>query len=89
MSDDHYDHLDDELLSAALDGEATPAEQAHLRGCATCQAGVARFGQLQRWSAPPSRSRRRGSRRRRSPGTRRHERPVVSLDRSAPPAGGP
>ncbi|HEX3539252.1 MAG TPA: hypothetical protein VHT75_02305 [Acidimicrobiales bacterium] len=31
-------HLDDEALSAAFDGEATAAEQAHLRTCPACRA---------------------------------------------------
>jgi hypothetical protein len=31
-------HLDDEALSAALDGEATASEQAHLSSCSICQA---------------------------------------------------
>lgn len=33
-------HLDDESLSAAVDGEATVAEQAHLSTCSRCQAEV-------------------------------------------------
>jgi negative regulator of sigma E activity len=36
-------HLDDEALSAAVDGETTSEEQAHLDGCASCQE---RFDQL-------------------------------------------
>ncbi len=34
------DHLDVEALSAALDGESTADEAAHLAGCASCQAQV-------------------------------------------------
>lgn len=34
MTDDH--HLDDEALSAVLDGEAAPEEAAHAEVCATC-----------------------------------------------------
>ncbi len=33
-------HLDDESLSAAYDGEATPADQAHLTTCPHCQAAL-------------------------------------------------
>jgi len=33
-------HLDDESLSAAIDGEATAAEEAHLATCSRCQAGL-------------------------------------------------
>jgi hypothetical protein len=33
-------HLDDEALSAALDGAATAVEQAHLSSCSICQAHV-------------------------------------------------
>jgi hypothetical protein len=44
---DHTDagdrHLDDEALSAVLDGEATPTETAHADGCAPC---TARLGEL-------------------------------------------
>jgi hypothetical protein len=36
-------HLDDDALSAALDGEATAEEQSHLTGCAACQARLATF----------------------------------------------
>ncbi len=32
------DHLDDDALSATLDGEATPAEAAHAGECPTCRA---------------------------------------------------
>ncbi|MCU1373328.1 MAG: hypothetical protein JWO68_614 [Actinomycetia bacterium] len=32
------DHLDDDALSASLDGEATPAESAHVESCAECRA---------------------------------------------------
>ena len=35
------DHLDDEAISAHLDGEATPAEAAHVDGCETCTARLA------------------------------------------------
>jgi hypothetical protein len=34
------EHLDDDALSASLDGEATPGELAHLDGCDTCRARV-------------------------------------------------
>jgi hypothetical protein len=43
MSDDH---LDDDALSAALDGFATDEQQAHLRACAACGAAVARLEQV-------------------------------------------
>src|SRR6202022_1057811 len=33
-------HLDDEALSAALDGEATAAEQSHLVSCPVCRQRV-------------------------------------------------
>jgi hypothetical protein len=33
-------HLDDESLSAAIDGEATAAETAHLSTCSQCRAGL-------------------------------------------------
>ena len=35
------EHLDDEAISAHLDGEATPTEAAHVDGCATCRARLA------------------------------------------------
>lgn len=35
------DHLDDEAISAHLDGEATPAEAEHVDGCETCTARLA------------------------------------------------
>lgn len=35
------DHLDDEAISAHLDGEATPEEAAHVDGCETCTARLA------------------------------------------------
>jgi hypothetical protein len=34
------EHLDDDALSATLDGEATPEEHAHVEACATCRARV-------------------------------------------------
>jgi hypothetical protein len=34
------EHLDDDALSATLDGEATPDEHAHVEGCAECRARV-------------------------------------------------
>jgi hypothetical protein len=45
MSTDHPDgateaHLDSEAVSAALDGEGTAVEAAHLDGCAACRAQV-------------------------------------------------
>lgn len=40
-------HLDELATSAALDGEATPEELAHLDGCAACRAGVARLRAVQ------------------------------------------
>jgi hypothetical protein len=36
-------HLDDDALSAALDGEATAEEQSHLTDCAACQARIETF----------------------------------------------
>lgn len=39
MTDDH--HLDDEALSAVLDGEARPDEAAHAEACATCSVRLA------------------------------------------------
>jgi hypothetical protein len=39
-------HLDDESLSAAFDGEATPAEQAHLASCAECQAALGSLAEV-------------------------------------------
>ncbi|MEA3055633.1 MAG: hypothetical protein QOD30_1065 [Actinomycetota bacterium] len=38
-----HDHLDDEAISAVLDGEATAHEVAHVDGCASC---AARLGEL-------------------------------------------
>jgi hypothetical protein len=38
-----HDHLDDEAISAVLDGEGTVEEVAHVDACATCSA---RLGQL-------------------------------------------
>jgi hypothetical protein len=38
-----HDHLDDEAISAVLDGEATADEVAHVDACATC---AARLGEL-------------------------------------------
>ena len=46
-------HLDGEATSAALDGEATAEETAHLAGCAPCQAGVARLRPVQTAVAAP------------------------------------
>jgi hypothetical protein len=48
-------HLDDLATSAALDGLATGAEQAHLGGCADCRAGVERLRAVQSLvaTAPP------------------------------------
>ena len=34
------EHLDDDALSATLDGEATPDEHAHVEACAACRARV-------------------------------------------------
>lgn len=42
------DHLDDETLSASLDGEATAAELTHLGGCDLCEG---RVGELRRAAA--------------------------------------
>jgi len=39
------EHLDDDILSAALDSEASPGDRAHLEGCATCRV---RLAELQR-----------------------------------------
>jgi hypothetical protein len=36
-------HLDDEQVSAAVDGEASPDELAHLEGCETCRSRVEEF----------------------------------------------
>lgn len=46
-------HLDHEASSAALDGEATAGEVAHLAGCDTCQADVASLRALQSAVASP------------------------------------
>lgn len=40
-------HLDGEAASAALDGETTDAEVAHLRGCDRCQAAVEQLRSVQ------------------------------------------
>jgi hypothetical protein len=41
-------HLDEESLSAAFDGEATPAERAHLASCADCQAALGSLAEVAR-----------------------------------------
>lgn len=48
-------HLVPEAASAALDGEATPTEAAHLAGCGACQAEVATLRRVQEAlaTAPP------------------------------------
>lgn len=38
MTDTPRDHLDDDVLSAVLDGEATPYENTHAAACAECSA---------------------------------------------------
>jgi hypothetical protein len=38
-----HDHLDDEAISAVLDGEATADEVAHVDACATCAARLAQL----------------------------------------------
>ncbi|MDQ1393557.1 MAG: hypothetical protein QOF30_2534 [Acidimicrobiaceae bacterium] len=46
-------HLDDEALSAALDGVATEAEHAHLSSCSICQAQMASLAFVARAVATP------------------------------------
>ena len=47
-------HLDDELLSASLDGEASPGAEAHLAACPVCRARIdALDSARQAVSAPP------------------------------------
>ena len=46
-------HLDEEALSAALDGAASDAEQAHLSSCRDCQATMAALAAVARAVAAP------------------------------------
>jgi hypothetical protein len=46
-------HLDDESLSAAFDGEATPAERAHLASCPHCQAALGSLAAVARAVGAP------------------------------------
>jgi hypothetical protein len=46
-------HLDDESLSAVYDGEATPAEQAHLTSCPHCQAALGSLAAVARAVGAP------------------------------------
>jgi hypothetical protein len=47
------DHLDDDALSAALDGAATAAEMAHLSSCSACQARQASLAAVARAVGAP------------------------------------
>jgi hypothetical protein len=46
-------HLDDEQVSAALDGEATPGEAAHLETCEACRARLDAFRDVSREVGTP------------------------------------
>ncbi|MGH9126071.1 MAG: zf-HC2 domain-containing protein, partial [Acidimicrobiales bacterium] len=46
-------HLDDDALSALVDGEATPGDREHLADCPACQAELAALAAVARAIATP------------------------------------
>lgn len=53
MTDPPRDHLDDEGLSAVLDGEAAPNEDAHAQACAECSARLAALREVATFVGAP------------------------------------